>query len=67
MEINPPAVPAPLGMRVLAAILDSVIIFLIWFIIIWHWGTETIEGEKITYRNTGDFTDPGNGGILGYS
>jgi uncharacterized RDD family membrane protein YckC len=46
MEINSPAVPAPLGVRVLAAILDSALVFLVVFLIIWQWGTETAEGER---------------------
>jgi uncharacterized RDD family membrane protein YckC len=46
MEINPPAVPAPLGFRALAAVLDSALVFLIAFLVGWQWGSETGEGER---------------------
>lgn len=46
MENNLQTTPAPLGIRVLAALLDSVLVFLVVFLIIWQWGTETAEGER---------------------
>jgi uncharacterized RDD family membrane protein YckC len=46
MELRDQVTPAPLGPRVLAAILDSLLVFLVVFLIIWQWGTETAEGER---------------------
>jgi uncharacterized RDD family membrane protein YckC len=46
MELRDQVIAAPLGPRVLAAILDSLLVFLVVFLIIWQWGTETAEGER---------------------
>lgn len=47
METSPQVVPAPLGARVLAAILDSVVVFLVWYLIIGRWGDETRDGGRV--------------------
>jgi uncharacterized RDD family membrane protein YckC len=38
---------APLGARVLAAVLDSIVVFLVWLLIIRMWGDEGPDGGKV--------------------
>jgi len=48
MELRNQVTPAPLGARVLAAILDSAIVVIAWYFIIGKWGDESIEGKVLT-------------------
>lgn len=47
MELRPQVKAAPLGFRALAAILDSVIVFLVCFLIAETWGDAGPEGDKV--------------------
>lgn len=47
MELRPQVKAAPLGFRALAAILDSVIVFLVCFLIAETWGDAGPEGGKV--------------------
>jgi len=44
MEIRGQADPAPLGIRVVAAILDAVIVSVAWYLILWKWGDAAADG-----------------------
>ena len=48
MELRDQVTAAPLGPRVLAAILDSVIICIAWYFIIGKWGDEGADGRTLT-------------------
>jgi uncharacterized RDD family membrane protein YckC len=47
MELGTQVKAAPLGVRVLAAVLDSIVVFLSWLCIIKLWGDEGLDGGKV--------------------
>jgi uncharacterized RDD family membrane protein YckC len=47
MEPRSKLKPAPLAPRVLAAILDSLMVFLVFFYIVFRWGAPGSDGERV--------------------